>query len=357
MATEMQKSPDYRSIVQKTADAYIPLVQQHIGEAVDSYQVKCMQNALVVMNDVAQAAGVKDLSLFAKSDIMRIMQQVATLKLNAFSQPRECYFQTRKKKLPDGSWGQSIEMGIEGDGNDAILRNFGHGVKTVYPYWAVREGDDFTYPVYSGLDVTPPVWRPSGTGKYVRVVYPVEYTDGSVRYWIGERADVRINLVAHINNNMMNETFGIAKDRYHATLDEKKQIDARKAELKALMDGKDIDEILDIPELQPYISPAWREGSRETMILRKMRNNVVKKIPKDFASHEDADLFEAAENDRADTSITAQYTVVDDDLPADAPRAIEAPTDEPREAAEEPAPAADKPRVSRKAPAAPAAPF
>ena len=50
------------------------------------------------------------------------------------------------------------------------------------------------------------------------------------------------------------------------------------------MDGRDIDEILDIPELKPYISPAWMEGSRERMILRKMRNNAVKPIPKDFAN-------------------------------------------------------------------------
>lgn len=284
---QMTKAPDFRSIVQKTADAYIPLVEKQLsgnGTKPDTYQCQCMSNALVVMNDVAIEAGVKSLEVFPKTEIMEILQQVATLRLNAFSQPRECYFQTRKKKLSDGSWGQSIEMGIEGDGNDAILRNFGHGVAEVYPYWAVREDDEFSYPSYYGVDVKPPCWTPGGKGKFARVVYPIRFKDGTVRYFISERSDVRANLVAHINNNMMNETFGFAENRYKATLEQKHQIDARKSELKALMDGKDIDDILNIPELQPYISPAWREGSQERMILRKMRNNAVKPIPKDFAN-------------------------------------------------------------------------
>lgn len=280
------KMPDYRTIVQKTGAAYIPLVEKQIsnGGSVDLYQHLCMENALTMMHETAVGAGLDGISALQKSEIMQILQQVATLRLNAFSRPRECYFQTRKKKQPDGNWTTSIEMGIEGDGNDVILRNFGHGVEEVYPYWDVHVDDEFTYPVHHGIDVEPPTWKRCGTGKYARVVYPVRFTDGTVRYFISERAEVRANLVAHINNNMMNETFGIAESRYKATLQQKQQIDARKSELKALMDGKDIDEILDIPELKPYISPAWMEGSRERMILRKMRNNAVKPIPKDFAN-------------------------------------------------------------------------
>ncbi|MEG2287620.1 MAG: recombinase RecT, partial [Ruthenibacterium sp.] len=250
---QISKAQDFRSIVQKTADAYIPLVESQLtggGPKVDGYQRQCMSNALVVINDVANAAGEKSLEAFAKTEVMEILQQVATLRLNAFSQPRECYFQTRKKKMPDGSWGISVEMGIEGDGNDTILRNFGHGVEEVYPYWTVREDDEFTYPRYHGIEVDPPTWTPGGKGKIIRVVYPIRYKDGTVRYFISERSDVRANLTAHISNNMMNETFGIAESRYKATLEQKKNIDTRKAELKALMDGKDVDEIMEIPDLQ-----------------------------------------------------------------------------------------------------------
>ena len=42
-----------------------------------------------------------------------------------------------------------------------------------------------------------------------------------------------------------------------------------------------LDDILDSQEYQSYISPAWKSPqSRESMIVRKMRNNIVKKIPK-----------------------------------------------------------------------------
>lgn len=278
---------DFRSVVQKTGDAYIPLVEKALsgdGVSTDSYQHQCMANALIAMNDAAQAAGKESLAAFDKTEVMASLQQVAALRLNVFAQPRECYFVTRKKKLPDGSWGVSIELGVEGDGFDGMLQNFGRNVDTVYPYWAVREGDEFEYPIHRGLEITPPAWVPKGAGKYIRVVYPIKFKDGTVQYFIGERADVRANLTAHIMNNMLNETFGIVESRYKATVEQKRQIDARKEELKALMEGKDVDEILEIPDLQPYISPAWRDGSREKMILRKMRNNVVKAVPKDFAS-------------------------------------------------------------------------
>lgn len=286
---EIAKKADYRSIIQRTADALVPMmVSQLEGNGVkpDDYQKQCMMNAIAVINEVAMEDKQNPITVndVDRVTLSEILQQVATLRLNAFSQPRECYFMTRKKKDREGKWLTTVEMGIEGDGNDAILRNFGHGVDEVYPFWAVREDDEFTYPVHRGIDVEPPAWKPCGKGKYVRVVYPIRFKDGTVQYFIGEREDVRVNLVAHISNNLMNETFGIVESRYKATVEQKQQIDAKKSELKALMDGKDIDQILDVPELQPYISPAWREGSRERMILRKMRNNCIKPIPKDFSN-------------------------------------------------------------------------
>lgn len=356
MAETRITEKDFRSVVQKAADAYIPLVEKALsgtGISTDAYQHQCMANALIAMDDAAAAAGQESLAVFDKKEIMAALQQVATLRLNVFAQPRECYFVTRKKKLSDGSWGLSIEMGVEGDGFDGMLQNFGRNVETVYPYWAVREGDEFEYPAHRGLEITPPLWQPKGAGKYLRVVYPIKFRDGTVQYFIGERADVRANLTAHITNNMLNETFGIAENRYKATLDQKRQIDARKEELKALMEGKDVDEILDIPELQPYISPAWREGSRERMILRKMRNNVVKAVPKDFASGVSLALYNnsmAAENSGA---IEAEFRElpVPDDTAREVPPPAARPRPEPRENPEK----IEKP--AEKASPAPAAPF
>jgi hypothetical protein len=58
-----------------------------------------------------------------------------------------------------------------------------------------------------------------------------------------------------------------------------------------------LDEILDDPELVALgkISPAWSSPqARESMIVRKMRNNVVKKIPKDFSNGFVATEYEKA---------------------------------------------------------------
>ena len=84
----------------------------------------------------------------------------------------------------------------------------------------------------------------------------------------------------------MNETFGICENRYKATDAQKKKIIEKKQELLAKAKAHaSLDDILDDTELQPYISPAWTEPqSRESMIIRKMRNNIMKSIPKDFGN-------------------------------------------------------------------------
>ena len=44
-----------------------------------------------------------------------------------------------------------------------------------------------------------------------------------------------------------------------------------------------VEDILACEELKPFISPSYSEfQSQESMIIRKMRNNIMKKIPKDF---------------------------------------------------------------------------
>ena len=176
-----------------------------------------------------------------------------------------------------------------------------------------------------------------------------------MRYFISERAEVRANLVAHINNNMMNETFGIAESRYKATLQQKQQIDARKSELKALMDGRDIDEILDIPELKPYISPAWMEGSRERMILRKMRNNAVKPIPKDFANELSLSAYyKSMAVSESDNTIDAEYREIPDmDALPSGPQEVEMPPAAPPRSEPAPAPVEPTSKVEQAAPAAP----
>ncbi len=286
---------DFSTVLTKVNDNYFPMIERQLtgnGIEMDQYSKSCVLNAISAINNALDTKGISwNDEQLDKSNITQTLIQVASLKLNAAASPREVYFQIRNvsvKKKENGQditlWKKQVEMGIEGDGNDAILARFGRDIKKIGQFWLVREGDEFTYPQYTGFDVIPPKWTPKGKGEVIRVVYPILKTDGTVEFHIAEREDVIRNLIAHMNNNMMNETFGICADRFKATSEQRKQIAVKKSEI--LQKAKSLGlKALDDPELQQYISPAWTEPqSRESMIIRKMRNNIVKKIPKDFGN-------------------------------------------------------------------------
>lgn len=304
----------------KVNDAYLPMITDQLENnniTFSQYAKSCVVNAISAINTTLDTSGITwDDTQLDKNGITQILLSVAALQLNATANPRECYFQIRNVSVKgaDGKpvWKKKIEMGIEGDGFDALVSRFGRNVKRVYPHWLVREDDEFKYPRYAGLELTPPEWQPKGTGKVIRVVYPIQSTDGCVDYYISERADVKRNLIAHISNNMMNETFGVCADRYKATDAQKLEITAKKKELLAKAKELDLDALLDSDEFDKYISPAWKEEqSRESMIIRKMRNNVVKKIPKDFSSSLQAEIY----NENTDETYKAyneEYVEVED---------------------------------------------
>ena len=277
-------------------DRFFPMVTAQLtgnGIKMDDYAKQCVINAISAIHTALDAKGISwgDPQL-DQSNVTQVLLSVACLKLNASATPREVYFQTRNvsvKVRGEGGkeetvWKKKIEMGIEGDGNDAILARFGRDVKKVGQFWPVREGDAFEYPRYVGLQMDPPKWTPTGKGDVVRVVYPILKKDDTIEFYIAERDDVARNLLAHINNNMMNETFGICAKRFDATPDQLKKIAEKKADI--LKKAKNLGlGALDDAELQQWISPAWTEyHSREAMLIRKMRNNIVKKMPKDFGN-------------------------------------------------------------------------
>ncbi|WP_051384736.1 hypothetical protein [Sporolactobacillus laevolacticus] len=283
----------FSTALTKVNDTFAPMIEDQLtnnGIKMDTYSKQCVLSAISAINNVLDGKLISwNDEQLDKSNITDTLLQVAALKLNAAASPREVYFQLRNVAFSaQGSkekiWKKQIEMGIEGDGNDSILARFGRDVKAVKQFWLVRENDKFEYPSYNGLEMTSPKWTPSGSGKIVRVVYPIIKTDNTVEFYISERADVAKNLIAHISNNLMNETFGIAESRFKATSAQKQEINKKKKEIlvKAAQLGLGA---LDDPDLSEYISPAWKDPqSRETMIVRKMRNNIVKKIPKDFGN-------------------------------------------------------------------------
>lgn len=253
-----------------------------VGVEFDEYSKECAMNAMTNIYNLVKASDKVDMSKLDTSNLREIVGRCASLKLNANALPSEVYFQIRNKKVGN-AWMQEIEMGIQGCGYDSLLRNYGENVEQVYPVWLVKEGDDFVYPKRRGIETTPPEWEEKGLSqKVVRVVYPVKLKGGMVQYLISERESVKTNLFAHVRNNLMNETFGIAKNRYEATPKQKQEIDAKKREIyDALRKCETVDDMLACEEAIPYISAAWLD-SPESMITRKMQNNAIRKFPKNL---------------------------------------------------------------------------
>lgn len=265
------------------------------GVKYDEYSKQCAMNAMGAIFQLVQNDDKADMGNLNTSNLREVVAQCASLKLNASAMPREVYFQLRNKQI-GGQWCKVVEMGIEGDGNDSLLRQFGNNIDTVYPVWLVKEGDDFTYPRRRGIEIEPAEWTPKGlSDKTVRVVYPVKLKDGTIDYLIAERGPVRTNLIAHIRNNLLNETFGICENRYKATPKQKEQIRARKEEvLSAIRECETLEDILRCEAAKSYISAAWLD-TPEAMIVRKMRNNAIKKFPKNLNSMASSSLLQLDE--------------------------------------------------------------
>ena len=251
------------------------------GVNFDEYARSCAMNAMSSIYQLVKGSG-EEMKNIDTSNLREIVGQCASLKLNANSFPKECYFQLRKKKIGD-NYVQTVEFGIEGAGHESLLRKFGINVDKVYDWWIVKEGDTFVYPQRKGMKVEPPEWTPKGLSeKTERVVLPILLNDGTETYLISERESVKTNFFAHVRNNLMNETFGICQNRYKATDEQKKQIEAKKEEIyNALRKCETLEDMIHCPEAQPYISGAWLDTT-ESMVIRKMQNNAVRRFPKEF---------------------------------------------------------------------------
>ena len=220
------------------------------GVIFDEYSRKCAMEAVGSIYNLVKNDGKANMNSLDTSNLRGIVENCAGLKLNPSAYPRECYFQLRNVKR----------------GNECV-----------------KEGDTYIPPKHKGLELTPPEWEENGlSDKAVRVVYPVKLTDGTVTYLAADRASVKVNLLAHVKQNMMNATFGICEDRYKATPKQKEEIKAKKDEiLNALRACSTVDDMLDCEIAKQFISGAWLD-TPESMIQRKMCNNATRKYPKNY---------------------------------------------------------------------------
>lgn len=238
-----------------------------------------------------------DINTLDQNNVNQILFNLALLNLNINAVPHECYMIIRKvyvgKENGKSIYRPTIELGIEGDGNDALVRKYGVNVKSLSAPFIVREGDDFTLPYFDGEKMCAPVWKPkSFSNKATHVFYILTKTDGTKEYPICDRESVATNLKAHILQNIMwaspNDKKTIAKKIENMSLDQ--LLSDESIRTCKGTDGEDI----------TVISKAYLNAhSQEEMIIRKMRNNCLKKYPKCF---DDAFLSEAYESTFEDTN-------------------------------------------------------
>ena len=280
---QIVKKEAYQSALSKQTDTYTNMIIQtfaNISLELDTYQKVCLANAIAKINELLTANGLAfgDAKI-NQSNLTTVLSQIAMFRLNAAASPRECYFQLRNDKNSDK---KIIEFGIEGNGNDSILRDYGVNVKDVMPPIVIREGDEFQYPYFDGEKMQPFTWKPkSFTAKPIAVAYVITKKDGTKEYLISERESVASNLKAHISNNLLGVYDYALKNRItdkisNMTLDEMLSDEE-------LINGVRTTDSNGKSKLITLISPAWKSSqSREEMIIRKMKNNCTKKYPKDF---------------------------------------------------------------------------
>lgn len=289
--TQVAEKKEFTTALSQWSNEIVKLIENDYsscGVQFDDYSRKCAMEAVGSIYNLVKNDKKLSMNSLDTSNLRGIVENCASLKLNPVAYPRECYFQLRsvnvgKDQEGNNVWKKVVEMGIEGAGYDALLSNYGKDVEQVYPYWVVKEGDTYIPPKHKGLELTPPEWEENGlSDKAVRVVYPVKLTDGTVTYLTADRASVKVNLLAHVKQNMMNATFGICADRYKATDKQKEEIKEKKDEiLNALRSCATVDDMLECEIARPFISGAWLD-TPESMIQRKMCNNATRKYPKNY---------------------------------------------------------------------------
>ena len=267
---------------------------QEFGTDLTPYGKKCAVNCIagIVMfckqNDI-------DISKLDPTLLRLQIQNVAYTELNFASIPSEIYFDIRKSTDSNGEVTYSLTIKPQGAGNEKLVRKYGVGLKQgtgLHNAILIREGDEFIMPQFNGLEVSKPVYRPkleNANNKVIAVMYPAEKEDGSVEYLIATRDSVKANLIAQIRQNTMyafkkieeyEDKFGNKKTKEVVDKEVRDQFYAHVDELAEKMT---VDEMLCNEELLTYINPTYTSGgSKEAMILRKMKNNALKNYPKEY---------------------------------------------------------------------------
>ena len=266
------------------------------GAVITEYGKRCIINAIGGLVQVCKSQEIDMQSL--DGTLLRLqLANVGYLELNYSA--GEVYFDLRKatvwSKDPDPVTGKKVARTVyqvtikpQGIGNEQLTRKYGVGLKALTGLrnpWIVREGDDFEYPQFEGTKVTPPKWKiKNPDGKVVLVVYCAEKVNGDIEYLMATRESVKANIIAQIRQNMLYAD--IFKKKTRDGKSEYIDKEAREEfyqELNKFAESHSLDELLAEPKYAECVNPTYTSGgSKEQMILRKMKNNALKNYPKDY---------------------------------------------------------------------------
>lgn len=259
-----------------------------MGQPFSPYGRQCVVNAIAALILLCKGKEI-DMSQIDGTMVRLALQNIGYTELNVAAIPSECYYDLRKTTV-DGKTSYAVSIKPQGAGNEKLVRKYGVGIAEngLYPAWLVREGDEFVYPSYDGIQLTPPKWirKVGDDKKVIMVVYPVVKKDGSLEFLIATREGIKPNLIAQIRQNAL-YAFKVEKvdsrtgKKWYATDEEKR--DAFYDRINAEFENKTVDEILSDPEWMQWVNPTYTSGgSKEAMVIRKMKNNALKNYPKEY---------------------------------------------------------------------------
>ncbi len=287
---QLSKTTSSTLSLQRSLVDELDKTSKEMGVDFSEYGKKCVINAIGGLISVCSSQDIS-LSKLNTPMLKLALQNIGYTELNYSSMPSEIYFDIRK----DGNDSYICNIKPQGAGNEKLVRKYGVGLKKdtgLKPCWIVREGDDFTFPSFDGLNVIPPKWTPKSYDKKpIMVVYPAEKIDGSVEYLIATREGVKPNIIAQIRQNSLDKFKSYNNGKYYV---DKEKRDAFYNELNAFAENHSVDELLTNETYAKYINPTYTSGgSKEAMILRKMKNNALKNYPKEY---DNAYIRNAVEN-------------------------------------------------------------
>lgn len=280
--------------IQNQLLAELDKANEDFGASFTPYGKTCAINCIAGIVSFCKSNGI-EINKIDPTLLRLQVQNVGFTELNYASIPSEIYFDLRKTTIKDKENNErdvySIAIKPQGAGNEKLVRKYGVGLKKgsgLHNAILIREGDEFIMPQFNGMEMTPPIYKPqlkNANNKVVAVVYPAEKEDGSVEYLIATRDSVKANIIAQIRQNTLyafKEEYTGKNGKTYERVD-KEARDKFYDELNKKCENMTLDEMLADEEILKYVNPTYTSGgSKEQMILRKMKNNALKNYPKEY---------------------------------------------------------------------------